>query len=84
MDREPWRDAIAEKRAPTTDEVAVFVIAEKARVFATNREMPEEHIKDEVLMKLAREVMEWRAGINPWVRSEQMTYGAQRNPEQAP
>lgn len=50
----------------TTDQVALFVIEQKSIVHAEYPQMSEEHIKDEVMMRLARRVASLEATLrNP-------------------
>ena len=45
--------------------VALFVIEQKAEVARQFPAMPEDHIKDEVMMRLAREVLTARRAVRP-------------------
>jgi hypothetical protein len=47
----------------TADQVALFVIEQKALVHHQHPAMSEDHIKDEVMMRLGREVLGLRAAL---------------------
>ena len=49
---------------PTQDEVALFVMGEKARAWRDQPDLSEDHLKDEVMMRLARRVLAMKAQMS--------------------
>jgi hypothetical protein len=62
--KDPLTDVARDAELLDSDKVALFVIHEKALVHRDFPQMPEDHIKDEVMMRLAREVIASRETVS--------------------